>query len=183
MGQIDSVKRSRDGVVRRANVRYFNHGENKARFTDRAVRSLVRLFNVEDNYFIRDMAKVEVFIKELMKKASDKVDKKVTPIKLKRIGEKEYETVALCIPCGCCCTGHCRWNEHEQGYLVEASPSGKVLPFDRTEAEFQNVYEKVLLGKSFDEQPIRSSLSIDTQDEIYNILTALEKKFDMAEDL
>ena len=124
-----------------------------------------------------------MFIKELMKKSSDKVDKKVTPIKLKRIGEKEYETVALCIPCGCCCTGHCRWNEHKHGYLVEASLSGKVLCFDRTEAEFQNVYEKVLLEKSFDEQPIRSSLSIDTQDEIYNILTALKTKFDMAEDL
>ena len=75
---------------------------------------------------------------------------------------------------------HCRWNEHEHGYLVEA-PSGKVLPFDRTEAEFKNVYEKVLLGKSFDEQPIRSSLSIDTKDEIYNVLTALETKFDLAE--
>ena len=136
---VDSVTRSRDGVVRRANIRYFNHGENQARFTDRAVRSLVCLFNVEDNYFIRDMAEVEVFIKELMKKSSDKVDKKVTPIKLKRIGDKEYETVALCIPCGCCCTRQCRWNEHEHGYLVEASPSGKVLPFDRTEAEFQNV--------------------------------------------
>ena len=106
------------------------------------MRSLVRLFNVEDNYFIRDMAEVELFIKELRKKSSDKVDKKVTPIKLKRIGEKEYETVALCIPCGCCCTGHCRWNEHEHGYLVEApfmrrcclerasmsSPSGPACP-------------------------------------------------------
>ena len=66
---------------------------------------------------------------------------------------------------------------------MKASPPGKVLPFDRTEAEIQNVYEKVLLGKSFDDQPIRSSLSIDTKDEIYNVLTALETKFDMAEDL
>ena len=66
---------------------------------------------------------------------------------------------------------------------MEASPSGKVLPFDRPEAEFQNVYEKVLLGKSFDDQPIMSSLSIDTKDEIYNVLTALETKFDIADGL
>ena len=50
VGQVDSVIRSRDGVVRRANVRYFNHSEKEPRFSDRAVRSLVRLFNIEDNY-------------------------------------------------------------------------------------------------------------------------------------
>ena len=47
--------------------------------------------------------------------------------------------------------------------------------------EFQNVYEKVLHGDDFDEQPIRSSLSVETKDEIYNVLTALETKFDLAE--
>ena len=58
VGQIDSVVRSRDGVVRRANVRYFNHSEKQPRLSDRAVRSLVRMFNIEDNYFISDMAEV-----------------------------------------------------------------------------------------------------------------------------
>ena len=47
--------------------------------------------------------------------------------------------------------------------------------------EFQNVYEKVLLGDDFDEQPILSSLAMEIKDEIYNILTALETKFDLAE--
>merc|ERR1712025_1180438 len=36
--------------------------------TDRGVRSLVRLFNVEDNYFIEDMNQVERFIQGLDKK-------------------------------------------------------------------------------------------------------------------
>ena len=49
-------------VVRRAWVRYYNHTENKSRYTDRAARSLVRLFNVEDNCFVGDMSAVEAMI-------------------------------------------------------------------------------------------------------------------------
>ena len=37
-----------------------------ARLTDRAVRILCRIFNVEDNYLVHDMAKVEEMIKSLL---------------------------------------------------------------------------------------------------------------------
>ena len=50
VGQVHYVTRSRDGVIRRVCVKYFNHKENKPRFTDRAVRSLVKLFSIEDSY-------------------------------------------------------------------------------------------------------------------------------------
>ena len=40
IGKVDSVIRSKDGAVRRANIRFYNSSENHARFTDRAVRSL-----------------------------------------------------------------------------------------------------------------------------------------------
>ena len=79
VGQVDSVIKSRDGVVRRAVVRYYNHNENVPRFTERAVRSLVRLFNVEDNYFVDDMAKVEEMLAGLQHKTKEE---KVMPIKL-----------------------------------------------------------------------------------------------------
>ena len=68
VGQVESVRRSRDGVVRRADVRYFNHGEAKARTTDRAVRTICRLFNIEDDYYVRDMCEVEAMIKSLDEK-------------------------------------------------------------------------------------------------------------------
>ena len=81
---VDSVTRSKDGVVRKADLRYFNHGENKARFTDSTVRSLVRLFNIEDDNFVADMAKVEVLMDKLQEKSE--VDgepvMKVEPTKL-----------------------------------------------------------------------------------------------------
>ena len=85
---MDSVIRSKDGAIRRANVRFYNSGENQARFTDRAVRSLCRIFNVEDNYFIHDMAKVEDMIKMLDGKANNtekSVLEKVHPIKLVKV--------------------------------------------------------------------------------------------------
>ena len=59
VGQVDSVTRSKDGVIRRVTVRYHNHGDTSAKYTDRAVRSLVKLFSLDDNYFIEDMAHVE----------------------------------------------------------------------------------------------------------------------------
>ena len=59
--------------------------------------------------------------------------------------------------------------------------SRKVLPFEHDTVEFQHVYEKNLFGDDFDEQPIRSSLIVDTKDEIYNVLTALKTMFDLRE--
>ena len=64
VGQVDSVERSKDRVVRRVKVRYFNPGETIARLTDRCVRSICRLSNVEDNYWVEDMAKAEMLVKD-----------------------------------------------------------------------------------------------------------------------
>ena len=56
IGVVDTVEVSKDGLVRRAKVRYVNPGEVRDdgvrvadRITDRAVRSLVRLFHVDDS--------------------------------------------------------------------------------------------------------------------------------------
>ena len=67
-------------------VKYFNHKENKPRFTDRAVRSLVKLFSIEDSYFMHDMVKVEKLMTDLKQ---DKLPKRVEPTKLQRNKAKE----------------------------------------------------------------------------------------------
>ena len=116
IGQVDTVIRSKDGVVRRANVRFYNSGENHARFTDRAVRSLCRIFNVEDNYFVHDMAKVEEMIKMLDEKV-DTTEKPmpeiVSPKKLVKVGGKWVradapEVTTVPRSCVCCCPAHCK---------------------------------------------------------------------------
>ena len=152
IGQVDSVTRSNDGVVRRANVRFYNSGESHARYTDRAVRSLCRIFNVEDNYFVHDMAKVEDMIKMLDGKV-DTTEKpmpeKVTPMKLVKIGGKWVradgpEIMTTQRSCLCCCPGHCEYNVHSlSGSLMGVNLAHKV-DTGLEKLEFPYIFEKYL---------------------------------------
>ena len=100
-------------------VKYFNHKENKLRFTDRAVRSLVKLFSINDSYFMQDMAKVEKLMANLRK---DEVTKKVEPTKLLRNKEGTYRVQGtLSITCKCCCHGHCKLSVHAFGGALRGS--------------------------------------------------------------
>ena len=81
IGQVDSVVRSKDGVIRRVTVRYHNAGESFPRFTERSVRSLVRLFNVEDTYFVHDLEMTEKMIETLEENDEDN-DKVPPPLRL-----------------------------------------------------------------------------------------------------
>ena len=69
VGQNESVVRSKDGTIRRVEVRYHNQNDKEPGITDRAVRSRVRLFNIDDNYSIEEMSKVEKIIGDLENKA------------------------------------------------------------------------------------------------------------------
>ena len=81
LGHVESVVRSKDGAVRRVEVRYHNQNEKDPKFTDRAVRSLVRLFHIEDSYYIEDMFEVEKLIGDLENKAKadEEIDGQVRP--------------------------------------------------------------------------------------------------------
>ena len=65
VGKVDEVEVSKDGVVRRCNIKYQNSNESFPRFTDRAARSLVKLMNIDDTCWRQDMDLVEKLIKEL----------------------------------------------------------------------------------------------------------------------
>ena len=53
MGVVDQIIRSRDGRVRRVIVKYQNHNEDVPRFTDRSIRKLVKIFDIEE-YVLQD---------------------------------------------------------------------------------------------------------------------------------
>ena len=55
LGKIVSITKSRDGFIRRAEVQYQNATENEPRVTDRAVRSLIRLYHLDDTTWLDDM--------------------------------------------------------------------------------------------------------------------------------
>ena len=187
IGQVDSVIRSKDGAIRRANVRFYNSGENQARFTDRAVRSLCRIFNVEDNYFIHDMAKVEDMIKMLDGKADNTekpVFEKVQPTKLVKIDgnwarvETEHEIMTVKSSCACCCPGHCKFNVHSRtGSLMGVNLANKV-DTEFGQLEFPNIFEKYLFDDEESDVPIKSSLVIE-KDELYDVITSLETDFNL----
>ena len=56
MGRVDQVIRGRDGLIREATVAYRNHSENFNRMTNRAVRSLVKLFSIDEDCIQDDLA-------------------------------------------------------------------------------------------------------------------------------
>ena len=59
-GNVISVTKGKYGFVRREEVQYQNLTETEPRNTDRAVRSLIKLFDLED-----DMREVELLVEAL----------------------------------------------------------------------------------------------------------------------
>jgi len=62
VGMISEVVKGKDGAVRRAVLRYQNFSEDQPRFTDRAARSLIKLFHIDDESWQSDMNEVEKMI-------------------------------------------------------------------------------------------------------------------------
>ena len=54
IGRVEQIVRSdRDNLIRRAIIKYQNHGEERPQLTDRHVKKFVKLFNV-DEYQVQD---------------------------------------------------------------------------------------------------------------------------------
>ena len=53
IGMVEQIIQSRDGKVRRVIVKYQNYNEEQPRFTDRSVRKLVKIFDI-DEYVLQD---------------------------------------------------------------------------------------------------------------------------------
>ena len=55
IGMVEELMKSRDGKVRRVLVKYQNSSEDQTRLTDRAIRSLVKIFDVEEYVLQEDL--------------------------------------------------------------------------------------------------------------------------------
>ena len=58
IGMIEQVIRSRDGKVRRVLVKYHNASEREPRLTDRAVRGLIKIFDIDEYILQEDLAEL-----------------------------------------------------------------------------------------------------------------------------
>ena len=59
VGQVDQVIASRDGLIRRAVIKYFNAGSDNPEFTDRSVRTLVKLWSVDEACLAEDLGELQ----------------------------------------------------------------------------------------------------------------------------
>ena len=55
LGIVEETTRSRDGLIRRIEIKYFNASENFPRFTDQIIRSVIKLFNISEGTWSDDM--------------------------------------------------------------------------------------------------------------------------------
>ena len=106
VGIVEAIKRGMDGLIREATIKYSNPSEGTHRYTERAIRSLVRLFNVMDGHWRFDMEKVAGMLKDLEVKVSV---------------EKGHNSQVICdhiiitddpTLCRCCCASHCALSLH-----------------------------------------------------------------------
>ena len=117
MGKIDQIIRGRDGVIRRAIVKFRNTSEEFDRVTDRSTRKLIKLFSADDPDLQVDLSKLQARIDELQghnliptnlllfqanAPRLDLSDDDATTCK-----EKSQES-----RCQCCCLDHCRVSIH-----------------------------------------------------------------------
>ena len=133
VGKVVDIVKSKDGRVRRATVEYRNSNEDFSRQTDRAARSLIRLFHLDDNNWSRDMAEVDRLIKSLDKDKENSLDQKKysveqtgatsvkisviqSPVSKRKLGDKLKTWIAMAKkPCKlCCCGAHCAVFSHDK---------------------------------------------------------------------
>ena len=111
VGVIVNVKRGRDGLIREATIKYCNHSENVPRYTDRSVRTIVRLFNIMDNNWREDMVEVQKMLKskEIQVDIEAPVDS-TDPVRVQvNTVSRSGSEILLC---KCCCKSHCSLSLH-----------------------------------------------------------------------
>ena len=189
VGKVSEVVKSKDDLVRRVWVQYQNFGESFPRFTDRSVRSLIRLFHIEDQNWQDDMAEVEKLVGELQKDKEDETAKsynithcggdglrfrltatsgndvvsRVEGVQHKKGAKVARSKVQKCCK-KCCCSSHCHLKEHEAiGVLI--SPQQVEFPgIEDRSYHYENIeFEEEISHVALENDPLMSLIcSINT---------------------
>ena len=183
VGKVAEIVKSRDGLVRRAQVQYQNFEENFPRFTDRAARSLVKLFHIDDQNWQDDMAEVEKLV-DLLQKDEDEEAVKTYAINhtgeglrfrltatsgpnlvsrevgvQHRDGAQTARTKLLKICLDCCCISHCLLAGHEKGAVAVDVPEFD----DKKQYNFPGMLDKsyILDSEVFEEEMGQMTVEYD----------------------
>ena len=200
VGRVSDVEKGRDGVVRRCTVRYQNSSESQPRYTDRAARSLIKLFHIDDLSWQQEMDLVEKIIEEnkgvenvatvtsydmnhltglryRLKAVSDH-DRPVRELGVQhRAGAKAAKMKMVQTCKNCCCTSHCLMTGHAKNDVtldITAVPTEEncfVAMLDRSWSEYESFEQNM-----FDNLPVE-------EDRFMSYLCAVNTDFVKAEEL
>ena len=185
LGVITEVVKGKDGLVRRAMVKYQNSSEEVPRETDRAARSLIKLFNIDDQSWMEEMAEVEKLVFDLQdieaKEQTKVVDKSegsiedevqknyvmkhVSDLKFKLTAKTSFSSLKPCRKC--CCFSHCLVQHTVSNADVDlrVKPCPKYVFTGMLDGSWTNsdVYEGMLADESEDKDQFMSMLcSVNT---------------------
>ena len=132
IGMVESVDRGRDGVIRKAIIKYCNSSEQKLslgkggkndstfpRYTERAVRKLVKIFSLEETSLADDMAELYQRVKTRVGATEEETPSGAVgggPSDKGQIAESDGGPAAGTrskVKCQvCCCGEHCEFKLH-----------------------------------------------------------------------
>ena len=105
LGRIDQLVKSRDGLSRRAVIRYQNAKENFMRTSDRHIRSLIKVWAVDDQNVDEDLAQLEIRLRST-ERGSQLVRDLLAMSCSQRSLMMDNSLVKPSVD-GCCCRSHC----------------------------------------------------------------------------
>ena len=140
IGRVDQVVRGRDGIIRKAFIRYTNPKESIQRVTERSARKLIKIWSADDPDLQADLMEIQGRINQIMHKAphfpnggevrgacarvhaaahpgfssthGEAGDGQQARVDQRGVLVPAYPHLPGPIKCQCCCLPHCRVNFH-----------------------------------------------------------------------
>ena len=144
VGKISEVEFSSDGKARRATVEYRNSSEDHNRTTDRGVRSLIKLFHIDDLSWSEQMAEVDKLVKMFEEENKDILDNSALPTSPFQLGNQlnlwlSAKQKKSCL--ACCCSSHCNLNAHGIGLPILNIQQGDQKPDDASPTVLAGIFD------------------------------------------
>ena len=120
LGTVDQLVQGRDGMSRRAIVRYQNFKEDFHRLSDRGIRSLLKVWSVDDQNVDEDLAALQRRLRKTARGA-ELVDQLVAagPQGLD-VPAPPHQLSHVCTTC--CCDSHCKF-----GHTAASNPDPMLI--------------------------------------------------------
>ena len=168
LGKIDQLVSGRDGLARRAVVKYRNADENCWRTTDRSVRSLVKLWSLDDQNLEEDIALLEQQLR------SSEVGSSLLGKVNSGSSLHSYSSSSGLTCQSCCCLSHCVISCCSLGYVQDGDADYPSFSYRGNNTCFSSSLIDDDRCLDEDEGVDEENLSLDQDVGFLNLLTSLQ---------